>query len=528
MIERYDAIIIGAGHNGLVAAAYLARARRRVLVLERRPVIGGATVTEELFDGFRVSTCADGAPRLLPEIARDLGLADLGLRLRRTDPLVVAPQLDGSRLVVWRDDARTAAGVADHSPADARQYPAFSRQVRNLAALLAPVMAAPAPDVFANDPVNLFPAAAAATRARLRGRATVHDAVRWLAMSATDLADEWFEWEPLRAAVAASGIASISWGPSAAGTAATLLHQAIGDEAGAFGPGGTVVGGMGELTRALASAASRAGAEIRTDAPVARILTDDLRATGVALEGGAEVHADLVVSNADPGTTCLGLIEPGQLDPSFVHDVGNIKYRGTVSRVHLALGDLPAFAAVPEAELLAGRIRLVPSVRFLERAYDDAKYGQPSTEPYLEATIPTLADPTLAPEGRHLMSVTVRYTPYHLADGTWDERREGLGDAVLERLEAHAPGLTSLVVDRHVVTPLDLEETYGLPEGNPNHGEHTLDQLLHMRPVPGWERYRTPVDGLYLCGAGTHPGGGVTGMPGRNAARQILKDRGRG
>jgi phytoene dehydrogenase-like protein len=347
-------------------------------------------------------------------------------------------------------------------------------------------------------------------------------------MSVADLAEEWFEWEPLRAAVAASGIASVSWGPSASGTAATLLHQAVGDEAGAFAPSGVVVGGMGALVRALAAAATRAGAEIRTDAPVERILTDGGRAAGVVLGDGTEVRADTVVSNADPTTTCLHLLEPGELDPAFIHDVRNIKYRGTVSRVHLALSGLPGFTALPEAELLRGRIRLVPSVRMLERAYDDAKYGEPSTDPYLEASIPSLADPEVAPDGRHLMSVTVRYTPYHLASGTWDERRDALGDAVLARLEAYAPGISSLVEDRQVVTPADLEAVYGLPEGNPNHGEHTLDQLLLMRPVPGWERYRTPVDRLFLCGAGTHPGGGVTGMPGRNAARQILKDARRG
>jgi phytoene dehydrogenase-like protein len=274
----------------------------------------------------------------------------------------------------------------------------------------------------------------------------------------------------------------------------------------------------------LARAATRAGAEIRTGTPVAGILTSDGRAVGVRLEDGTEVGAGTVVSNAPPRTTLLDLLEPGELDPAFVHDVRSIKYRGTVSRIHLALAGLPGFTALPEPELLRGRIRLVPSVRMLERAYDDAKYGEASTDPYLEVTLPTLNDPGLAPDGRHLMSVTVRYTPYHLAKGTWEERRGALAETVLDRLEGYAPGLSNLVVDRQVVTPADLETVYGLPEGNPNHGEHTLDQLLHMRPVPGWERYRMPVDGLYLCGAGTHPGGGVTGMPGRNAARQVLKD----
>jgi phytoene dehydrogenase-like protein len=526
MSERFDAIVIGGGHNGLIAAAYLARAGQRVVVLERRPVLGGATVGEELFPGFRVATCAETTPRLRPEVVRDLGLVGLGLRLRRVDPLIAAPQLDGTRLVVWQDDEATAAGLAARSAHDAARFPVFARQVRDVAALLAPVLAASPPDVFGGDRVSLLPTIGAAGRARFQGRATVEHLVRWLAMSVADLAEEWFESEALRAVLAASGIASISWGPSAAGTVATLLHQAVGDDAGAFGPPGVVVGGMGALVGALAASATRAGADVRADSPVARVLVDDdMRAAGVVLEDGTEIRAGTVVSNADPRTTCLDLLEPGRLDPSFVHDLHNVKYRGSMSRVHLALAGLPSFPALPDTELLRGRIRLVPSVRFLERAYDDAKYGEPSSEPYLETTLPTLNDPDLAPEGRHLMSVTVRYTPYHLAEGGWDERREALGDAVLARLETYAPGISELVVDRHVVTPLDLEEVYGLPEGNPNHGEHTLDQLLHMRPVPGWERYRTPVAGLYLCGAGTHPGGGVTGMPGHNAARQVLRDR---
>lgn len=524
MSGPYDVIIIGAGHNALVAATYLARARQRVLVLERRNVVGGAIVSEELFPGFRVAACAEGTPRLLPHVARDLGLVELGLRFRRTDPVLVAPQPDDQRLVVWRDDERTAAELEPHAPHDAQRYPSFVREVREIASVIAPVLASPPPEPVEADVRTLLPAAAAAARARLRGRGTVHELVRWLTMSVTDLVDEWFTWEPLRACVAASGISQITWGPSAAGTAATLLHQSVADDVAPFGPAGVVVGGTGEFTRVLALAAEGAGAEIRTEADVHRILIEDERAVGVELADGSTVRAARVMSGAAPSTTLLHLVEPGILDPSFVHDVRNIKERGSVARVHLALSGLPSFTAVPEPELLAGRLRFAPSIRFLERAYDDAKYGEPSADPYLEATIPTVADPTLAPPGQHLLSVTVRYTPYHLRTGTWDERRDALGDLVVDRLAEAAPGLGSLVTDRQVLTPTDLEDVYGLPEGNPNHGEHTLDQLLHMRPVPGWERYRTPVAGLYLCSAGTHPGGGMTGLPGRNAARQLLKD----
>jgi phytoene dehydrogenase-like protein len=518
---RYDAVVIGAGHNGLVAAAYLARAGRRVLVLERRELIGGATITEERWDGFRLSTLADGAPRLAPGIATDLDLGSHGVRIRAADPVVVSLAEDAAPLSFWRDDARTAGSLAQVSDADARHWDRFATLMRRLAGVVGTVMEMIPPDLGRPDRADIRSALSAAIEARRLGRRDLGEAVRVLPMSVADLAQEWFEDARVQATIAASGIEWISWGPSAAGTAYTLLHGAAFGRDGVFGSSGFVIGGMGALCDGLASVARAAGAVVETGAPVTSVLVEDDRVTGVALADGREIRTGTVLSSADPRTTFLELVPPGTLDPTFIHEVRRIKYRGTVARVHLGLDRLPAFTGIQEERLLAGRLRIAPSLRYLERAYDDAKWGQISDAPYIELTVPTLTDPSRAPGGAHLLSATVRYTPF---DRAWDDATAGaLGDRVLAILERHAPGITDLVRHRQVTTPLDLEQVHGLTGGNPVHGELTLDQLFHMRPVPGWARYRMPVDGLYLCGAGAHPGGGVTGVPGRNAARVALR-----
>jgi phytoene dehydrogenase-like protein len=524
----YDAIVVGAGHNGLVAAAYLARAGWRVLVLERRDVIGGATTTEELWEGFAVSTLADGAPRLAPGIAADLDLAAHGVRLRAADPVVVALDEDAPALAFWRDDARTARSIGRISPVDERTWPRFAALVRRLAALVGTVEEMTPPDLGAPDRTDIAAALRAAIGARRLGRRDLGEAVRILPMSVGDLAQEWFEHPRVQASIAASGIEWVNWGPSAAGTAFTLLHGAAWGRDGVFGSSGVVVGGMGALCRGLASAATSRGARIETGAPVASLLVDDEgRAEGVALADGREIRSGTVLSSADPATTFLGLVPAGHLDPAFVHEVRRIKYRGSVARVHVALDAPPDLRGVDDPHVLTGRLRVAPDLGYLERAYDDAKWGRPSERPYLELTVPTLSDPSRAPNGQHILSVTVRYVPYELAVGTWDaSAAHALEESVLAMLERHAPGIGGTIRHRAVITPGDLERTYGLTEGSPVHGELTLDQLFHMRPAPGWVRYRTPIEGLHLCGAGAHPGGGVTGAPGRNAVRELLRRSG--
>jgi phytoene dehydrogenase-like protein len=520
----YDVIVIGAGHNGLVTAAYLAKAGRRVLVLERRDQVGGAAVTEEVFPGFRFSACADGVGYLSREVRRDLKPA---VEILASDPVVFAPQPDGSRLIIWRDAAKTASEIARFSSADAERYPEFVELVGKIAAVVGGIARVEPPDipeVGLRDLLGLRPLVGPV---RALGRKHVNDLLRVLPMPVADLLNEWFESDIVKGAIAANGVRDLTWGPKEAGTAYALLYNWALSDPGCFRSAGVVKGGMGALSDALAASARSFGAEIRTGITVQSIATEEGRAVGVKLAGEEILRAPVIVSNADPRTTFFDLLDPYELDAKLVRHVRNIKYRGSAARVLLALSGLPEFTALQgddPATLLSGPIQIAPTLSYLQRAYDCVKYGEFSPHPYLDVMIPTLLDPQLAPTGQHVMSITAKYAPYHLRDTDWNAQREPFGDVVVDTLAVYAPQFRDLILHRQVLTPLDLEATYGLPEGSPSHGEMTLDQFFHMRPIPGYARYRSPVGGLYLCGAGCHPGGGVTGIPGYNAARAILAD----
>jgi phytoene dehydrogenase-like protein len=526
MNDTYDAIVIGAGHNGLVTAAYLAKAGRRVLVLERRELIGGATVTEEIHPGFKFDTGAHSITRLHPAVVADLRLAAHGLEVLPLDPTVFAPGPNGEHLLLWRKPADTATSIGELSPADAAGWPGFTALVAKASRLLETVAETTPPDVLSKKLKDNWVMLRLAGRLRRLGKRDMVEVLRILPMTVVELLDEWFETDLLKGTLGAAGITGMSQGPMAAGTAHLFLHQHIGTREGALRSALRARGGIGGLAAALAKAAQGHGATIRTNAWVERITVEDGRATGVALVSGEEIAGRLVVSGVDPKRTYCDLLDPMNLDVEFLRRVRNIRFKGVCARVNLALGELPDFACLPGAgPHLRGLISVSPSLDYLERAFDDAKYGDFSREPYLEAVIPSLTDDSLAPAGKHVMSILVQYAPYDLKGGVWDDaKREALGDRVVETLSRYAPNLEAAVLHRQVLTPLDLEAVFGLTEGNIYHGEMTLDQLFLMRPVPGWARYRAPLAGLYLCGAGTHPGGGVTGTPGYNAAREILRD----
>jgi phytoene dehydrogenase-like protein len=516
-------VIIGGGHNGLVTAFYLARAGHKPIVLERRSVVGGCAVTGEIGPGYRCPTLAHATGPLRESIARDMRLARR-VEFVEGDPRLVALSADGRALRFFRDRARTAEAIRPFSESDASHYGSFCDALEKLGGFLAPLLEVTPPSLDGPAAGEVWDLLKTGRRFRALGRTDGYRLLRWMPMAVADLVGEFFSTDLAQAAIAARGIFGTAAGPWSAGTGATLLLAAAVDPA----PGGssvTVKGGPGALTKAMADAAREAGAEIRVGAAVAKVLVKDGAAAGVALTDGTEIASATVISNADPGRTLLDLVDPVELDPVFLTRMRNYRSLGTVAKVNLALSGLPAFTGVDGPADLHGRIHIGPSIDYLERAFDHSKYGEMSREPYLEATLPSLADPSLAPPGRHVMSVYVQFAPYRLAgNGGWDGARQSLGDLVVETLERYAPGLKALVERRQVVTPADLEQEFGLTGGHIFHGEPALDQLFTMRPVLGWARYRTPVKGLYLCGAGTHPGGGIGGAPGHNAAREILED----
>lgn len=526
----HDVIVIGGGVNGLVTAAYLAKAGRRVLVLERREAPGGLAVTETVAPGFQLDTLGHDAGWVPPEIVRDLDLGNHGLRLVVPEASVFAPSPEGASLVLWTDPAKTAQEIGKLSSVDAAAWPAFTSRLAKLAGFLETMYGVTPPRVPNPSGHDLLTLLALGRKLRGLGADDMIELLRVLPMSVAEWLDDTFANDLLKGTIGASGITRILQGPRSAGTAFVLLHHHVGRPAGAIRASHLVVGGVGALGRALAAAVSGFGAEIRTAAPVRRggIRVRNGRVTGVVLESGEEINGTLVVSSADPHHTVFDLVDPGEFEPDFLRAVHNIKFRGAAATVSYGLAELPKFTARSgngDAHL-HGAISIAPSLNYLERAYDDAKHGGVSRQPYLEARIPSLLDPGLAPGGRHVMTVQVQYAPYHLKNGTWDEvANNRLGDLVTDALTAVAPNFRNAVLHRHVVTPKDLEERYGLSEGSAYHGELTLDQIFFMRPVPGWAQYRLPVGGLFLCGAGTHPGGGIAGASGRNAAREILKAR---
>jgi phytoene dehydrogenase-like protein len=522
-----DAIVIGAGHNGLVAAAYLARAGLRTVVLERRDLPGGALATAEIAPGYRVPTLAHTVGRLWTSVARDLRLPDKGLELIAPAVRVFAPQPDGRSLTLWADRDRTAQELRRTSTRDAQAYQAFDQKVRAMSSFLAYVHTSTPPDPKRPSASDALAGLRLARAFRRLGKKGTREFLRVLPMAVADFVGEAFETDALRGAIAARGIQYAAMGPWSAGTTAVLLADSAGNDGGA--PGQTVFarGGPGALAEALVSAARSFGAEVRSGVEVARITSSGERVTGVALVSGEEITSPIVVSGVDPKQTLLHLMDPAALGPNLVWRAGNLRLPGVVAKVNLALSGLPVFAAeaAAETERLRGRIVVAPGIDYLERAFDASKYGRVSEQPYLEASIPSIVDPGLAPDGAHVMSILVQWAPYHRREGEWDTERDGLGDLVLKTLEEVAPGISGLVVARQVITPLDLERDYGLTEGHPLHGEPGLDQFFAWRPMLGHARYRVALRGLYLCGSGAHPGGGVTGGPGANAAREILSDR---
>jgi phytoene dehydrogenase-like protein len=537
LAQSYDAVVIGGGHNGLVSAAYLARAGMKTLVLEQRHVLGGAAVTEEIFPGFRFSVFSYVVSLLRPEIIRDLHLPRHGLDILPLDGTFTplrpgeGPKSGGGDYL-WRvnDHGRTIRELRRWSASDAEAYEEYGQLMVEMARFIKPILAITPPDLTSLDPRPMMPLAGLARRFQQLPQRQQAVFVQLMTMSASEFLDQWFETDPLKATMSASGIIGTYQGVKSPGTAYVLLHHYMGEIDGAFRAWGIPKGGTGGISNAIGNAARALGAEIRTEAPVARVIVKGGRAVGVALESGEEIHADSILSSLDSSRTFLGLLEPGTLDPSFEEEVRRFKFRGSSGKVNLAVDRLPDFRCLPgEGEHLRGAISFSPSTREMEQAYDDAKYGHWSNRPYVDMIIPTLVDPQMAPPGKHVISCFVQYAPYKLAPGlgTWDDNREAFGDAVINRISEFAPNIKDIIIGRQVLTPLDIERTMGLTEGNIFQGELSLEQLFFNRPVPGYARFRTPVQNLWLSGSSTHPGGGLMGANGRLAALEVLKSRGR-
>ncbi len=515
-------IIIGAGHNGLVAAYYLAKAGLKPLVLERREMVGGACVTDEFHPGFRCSSLATSAGPLLPQIINDVQLQKYGVEFIKPSVQVCALN-DGAPICIYDDVNHTAAELAKASAKDGANYSEFVGAFDRIGSALRPLLTMTPPDIDSPTKSELWNLGKLGWKIRGLGKKDEYRLLRYGPMAVADLAAEWFENETLRAIVAARGIFGAFAGPWSAGTSAPLLLQAA-MSGGAISPTIFVKGGMGALTQALAKAATDAGAEIRTNAEVKSIEVKEDRVAGVVLTNDESIPTWTVVSNGDPGVTILQLLDYSGDLLTFRARAQNYRAHGVVAMVHLALSALPKFVGVDSKEKLSSRIHIGPDIDYIEHAFDAAKYGDFSTKPFMEVTIPTLTDPSLAPNGAHVMTIHAQYAPYKLEDGDWDSRREELGEAIVNALSDYAPNLKELIVGRRVLTPLNLERTFGLTGGHIHHGEMSLDQLFAFRPFIGAAQYRTPINGLYLCGAGTHPGGGVTGAPGFNASREVIRD----
>jgi phytoene dehydrogenase-like protein len=524
MAETRDGVIVGAGHNGLITAFYLAKAGFKPLVLERQPAVGGCAITAEFHPGFRCSRLSHGTGPIRSDIVADMDLLRHGLKTY--SPTVRVLSFSPARnLVLYSDIARAQQEIAKLSQKDADSYGEFQASLTRIAEIAKLLMAMTPPDL--DDPAsgNVWELLKAGHKIRGLGEKDLYRLLRWGPMAVADLVAEWFETDLLRGTIAAQGIFGTFLGPWSAGSSATLLLRLAAD-GNLAGPASYVAGGTGALTAAMAAAAAEAGVEIRTSCDVTRLQVKDGAVAGIVLANGDVIDAPVVISNADPKRTLLGLLEPQYLKPSFLQRLQHYRMYGTVAKVNLALSGLPTFKGVDgdATALLSGRIQISPEIDYLERAFDASKYGEFSQHPYIEATIPTLWDSSLAPAGKHVMSIYMQYAPYKLREADWDSQRDALGETVINTLAEYAPDLPSLIEAREVITPKDLEQTYGLTGGHIFHGELALDQLFTMRPLLDWAQYRTPIKNLYLCGSGTHPGTGLTGGSGANAAREILKD----
>jgi phytoene dehydrogenase-like protein len=524
MPEKRDVVIIGGGHNGLVTAFYLAKAGLKPLVLERRAQVGGAAITEEFHPGFKCSTLAHAAGPLHPKVVEEMSLEQHGLRLIAPDVGITALSPDGRALALHNDAAKAAQAIGSFSQKDAAKYGEFQASLAKIGKVIGRALEMAPPNIDDPSKGDLWAMLQTGRAIRGLGKKDMYRLLRWGPMAVADLVAEYFETELLRATIAARGIFGTFLGPWSAGSSLVLLLRAAGD-AHPAGSAWFAAGGIGAITQAMAAAAKAAGAEIRSDAEVAEVRVKDGAATGVVLSTGEEIAARAVISNADPKRTLLKLVDPTHLSPDFVLKLQHYRMPGTVAKINLALSGLPKFSALNgNVEGLSGRIHIGPEIDYLERAFDESKYGNFSKQPYLEIAIPTLTDPSLAPAGQHVMSIYMQYAPFKLKSGDWESERTALGETVVKTLEAYAPGLPDLILHHQIITPQDLEEVYGLTGGHIFHGELALDQFFTMRPLLDWARYRTPIENLYLCGSGTHPGVGLTGGSGANAAREIVKE----
>src|SRR3984893_18639808 len=527
MGQHYDVVVIGGGHNGLVNAAYLAKAGKKVVVLERRGVLGGAAVTEEIIPGFLFSECSYVVSLLRPEIIRELDLPRHGLEILPLDG-TFSPMPGGDYLWRVNDHAKSIRDIRRHSRLEAEAYDEFSKMMTPMCRFVKTMLSMVTPDPTTFSIKDLKQLHFLLQRFRELSSDERYTLIQLMTMSSADFLDQWFETDVLKATMSASGIIGTFLGIRSPGTAYVLLHHYMGEIDGAFRSWGFSRGGTGGISNAIGSAAREAGVEIRTEAPVSKILLKNGTAHGVVLESGEEIHASIVSSSLDPNLTFLKFIDSRDLPGEFVEEVRRYKYRGSSGKVNLALDALPDFTCMPgPGRHLRGAISVSPSMDYMERAYDQAKYGEYSRRPYIDMVIPSLTDPSVAPPGKHVLSCFVQYAPYKLSKGTWDEQRDAFGDAVIDTISEYAPNIKNIIIGKQFITPLDIERQTGLTEGNILQGELSLEQLFFLRPVAGWARYRTPIRKLYMCGSATHPGGGIMGAPGRLAALEILKDAGR-
>ncbi|UCF79931.1 MAG: NAD(P)/FAD-dependent oxidoreductase [Acidobacteriota bacterium] len=523
MAKKYDAIIVGGGHNGLVAAAYLAKGGKKVLVLERRHLVGGCAVTDEIFPGFRYSVLAYVVSMMRPRIVRELKLEKYGYDII-PQTCSFTPLLNGDHIMLTEDDEQNYREISRFSKRDAEAFPKYQELLSDLAEFVHPILSMVPPDPTSRRPRDLLKFLDLGKRFWKLGKQSFSFA-KLMSMSSLAFAEMFFESDVIKAQASCAGASGTFLGIRSPGTAYVLLHHFMGEVDEDVGVWGLPRGGMGTVSESIASSARSFGAEIRTEAPVSKILVKKGKAVGVVLEDGEEILSKTVASGVDPKLTFLKMVDPGDVPEEFLEDIRRINMRGCCGKVNLALDGLPDFTCMPgDGPHLRGSMMFAPSTEYLERAYDEAKYGWFSRRPMMEVVIPSLVDPSAAPPGKHVLSAAFMYASYDLKDSNWEEQREALGDAIVDTLCEHAPNIRDRIIHRQVITPWDLEQEFGLTEGNIFHGEITPDQLFMLRPVPGWAQYRMPVKNLYMCGSGVHPGGGIMGEPGRLAAQEMLKD----